>query len=138
MIQCRLTVGIDLGDVWSHSCILNEDGEVVGLGRFRTTPKAIEKWFTDLPPVRVAMEAEHIRSGSASSCRKLRHEVIVALLWGDQVGICALPSRRRRTALISRSPWFSKRGATCRAVAGRSGPGATFRSVLPQAGQNRA
>ncbi len=55
--QCKLTVGIDLGDVWSHYCTLNEDGEVVGRGRFRTTPKAIEKWFTDLPPARVAMEA---------------------------------------------------------------------------------
>ena len=25
--EVELTVGIDLGDVWSHSCILNEDGE---------------------------------------------------------------------------------------------------------------
>jgi hypothetical protein len=26
------TIGIDLGDVWSHYCTLNEDGEVVGSG----------------------------------------------------------------------------------------------------------
>jgi len=32
-----LMIGIDLGDVWSHYCTLNEDGEVVDLGRFRTT-----------------------------------------------------------------------------------------------------
>jgi transposase len=55
--QGKLTIGIDLGDVWSHYCTLNEDGGVVDRGRFRTTPKAIEKWFTDLPPARVAMEA---------------------------------------------------------------------------------
>ena len=36
-----MTIGIDLGDVWSHYCTLNEDGEVVGRGRFRTTPKAV-------------------------------------------------------------------------------------------------
>ncbi|MCU1222922.1 MAG: ISAca5, transposase [Edaphobacter sp.] len=52
-----MTIGIDLGDVWSHYCTLNQDGEVVDRGHFRTTPKAIEKWFTDVPPTRVAMEA---------------------------------------------------------------------------------
>jgi hypothetical protein len=48
-----MTIGIDLGDVWSHYCTLNENGEVVDRGRFRTSPKAVEKWFTDLPPTRV-------------------------------------------------------------------------------------
>jgi transposase len=52
-----MTIGIDLGDVWRHYCTLNEDGEVVDRGRFRTSPSGVEKWFTDLPPVRIAMEA---------------------------------------------------------------------------------
>jgi hypothetical protein len=26
-------------------------------GRFRTTPSGVEKWFTDLPKARIAMEA---------------------------------------------------------------------------------
>ena len=51
-----MTIGIDLGDAWSHYCTLNEDGEVVDRGRFRTSPSGIEKWFTDQPPARVAME----------------------------------------------------------------------------------
>jgi transposase len=55
--KVKMTIGIDLGDVWSHYCTLNEDGEVVGRGRFRTSPSGVEKWFTDLPPVRIAMEA---------------------------------------------------------------------------------
>jgi transposase len=76
--QGKLTIGIDLGDVWSHYCTLNEDGEVVDRGRFRTTPKAIEKWFTDLPSALWRWRPERIRSGSASSCRNLAHEVIVA------------------------------------------------------------
>jgi transposase len=42
------TIGIDLGDVWSHYCTLNQDGEVADRGRFRTTPKAIEKRFSEV------------------------------------------------------------------------------------------
>ncbi len=30
-----MTIGIDLGDVWSHYCTLNEEGEVVGWGWIR-------------------------------------------------------------------------------------------------------
>ena len=55
--KVEITIGIDFGDVWSHYCTLNQDGEVVDRGRFRTTPKGIEKWFTDVAPARVAMEA---------------------------------------------------------------------------------
>ena len=36
-----MTIGIDLGDVWSHYCTLNEDGEVVDRGRFRTSPSGV-------------------------------------------------------------------------------------------------
>src|SRR5258708_37576919 len=44
-----MTIGIDLGDVWSHYCTLNEDGEVVGRGRFRTSPSGVVPlpYFTD-------------------------------------------------------------------------------------------
>jgi transposase len=41
--KTELTIGIDLGDVWSHYSTLNLEGEVVDRGRFRTTPKATEK-----------------------------------------------------------------------------------------------
>ena len=73
--KVEMTIGVDLGDVWSHYCTLNQDGEVVDRGRFRTTPKAIKKWFTDLPPTRVAgvhsiWISEHLQ--------ELGHEVIVA------------------------------------------------------------
>ena len=54
-----MTIGIDLGDVWSHYCMLNEEGEVIDRGRFRTSPKGVEKWFIGVPPARVAMEAGH-------------------------------------------------------------------------------
>jgi transposase len=56
-----MTIGIDLGDVWSHYCTLNRDAEVVDRGRFRTTPKVIEKWFKDVPH-KIADKLSHCSS----------------------------------------------------------------------------
>src|SRR5882672_3954753 len=72
------TIGIDLGDVWSHYCTLNEGGEVVDRGRFRTSPSGVEKWFTDLPRVRIAMEAGVHSIWISKQLQELGHEVIVA------------------------------------------------------------
>ena len=76
--KVELTIGIDLGDVWSHYCTLNRDGEVIDRGRFRTTPKAINKWFTDVPHARVAMEAGASLIWTSEQLEQLGHEVIVA------------------------------------------------------------
>src|SRR6204780_2930648 len=76
--KAEMTIGIDLGDVWSHYCTLNEDGQVVDRGRFRTTPKAIDKWFTDVPHARVAMEAGTHSIWISEQLQELGHEVIVA------------------------------------------------------------
>jgi hypothetical protein len=54
----EMSIAIDLGNVWSHYCTLNEGREVVDRVRFRTSPKAIEKWFTAVLPARVAMKAD--------------------------------------------------------------------------------
>ena len=43
----QLTIGIDLGDVWSHYCTLNEEGEVVDRGRFRTARLHLAKHRVD-------------------------------------------------------------------------------------------
>jgi transposase len=76
--RVEMTIGIDLGDVWSHYCTLNEVGDVVDRGRFRTTPEAVEKWFTDVPPARVAMEAGTHSCRISEQLEELGHEVIVA------------------------------------------------------------
>jgi transposase len=76
--RVEMTIGIDLGDVWSHYCTLNQDGEVVDRGRFRTTPAGVDKWFTDLPRVRVAMEAGTHSIWISEQLEELGHEVIVA------------------------------------------------------------
>jgi len=37
----RLTVGVDLGDQWSHYCILGLEGETLAEGQLRTTQEDI-------------------------------------------------------------------------------------------------
>lgn len=76
--QVELTIGIDLGDVWSHYCTLNQQGEVIDRGRFRTTPKPIDTWFTDVLHARVAMEAGVHAIWISEQLEQLGHEVIVA------------------------------------------------------------
>jgi transposase len=51
-----ITIGIDLGDIWSHYCTLNEDGEVVNRGRFRTNAPGVDRRFRSIDPAHVAME----------------------------------------------------------------------------------
>jgi transposase len=76
--KVQVTIGIDLGDIWTHYCTLNEVGEVVDRGRFRTTAKGLEKWFTDVPSARVAIEAGAHSIWIGDQLHELGHEVIVA------------------------------------------------------------
>jgi hypothetical protein len=50
------TIGIDLGDRYSHCCFLGQDGAVLSEGRVRTTPEAMASHFKDLPSSRIAIE----------------------------------------------------------------------------------
>jgi hypothetical protein len=52
-----ITIGIDIGNRWSHYCILDEEGEVVDAGRFRTTPTSVGRHFQGVPAARIAIEA---------------------------------------------------------------------------------
>jgi hypothetical protein len=45
-----MTMGIDLGDIWSHYSTLNEEGEVVERGRFRTTLSGVDPKLFRSPP----------------------------------------------------------------------------------------
>ena len=41
----KLTIGLDLGDRFSHYCVLNGAGEVIRERRVPTTPKGIDEVF---------------------------------------------------------------------------------------------
>src|SRR5215472_17454177 len=48
----RLTVGVDLGDQWSHYCILDLHGETLSEGRLRTSEAEVAEFFQPLPSAR--------------------------------------------------------------------------------------
>ena len=54
--KTKLTVGIDLGDEWSHCCFLGEEGEIVEECRVKTTREAMQGRFGELKPAVIAIE----------------------------------------------------------------------------------
>jgi len=55
-VLSQLTVGIDIGDQWSHYCMLSAEGSVMEEGRLRTTANALAKHFEGIPALRIAIE----------------------------------------------------------------------------------
>lgn len=74
----RMTIGVDLGDAWSHVCVLDEAGMVVERGRVRTTPEALAAWFGKRSPARVAMEAGTHSPYASRAVAASGHETLVA------------------------------------------------------------
>jgi transposase len=76
----RLTAGLDLGDKYSHLCLLDTDGgEVIEEGRVRTTPEALRRRFaSERPPLRVAIEAGTHSPWVSRLLEECGHEVLVA------------------------------------------------------------
>jgi transposase len=74
----KWTVGIDLGDRWSRYCVVDEEGEVIEEGRFKTTPEALRKHFAESEPMRIAIEAATHSLWVSEHLRQLGHEVLVA------------------------------------------------------------
>jgi len=74
----KLTIGLDLGDRLSHSCILNEAGEVILEQRVPTTAKGIDEVFGKIPPSRIALETGTHSPWVSRQLARWGHEVIVA------------------------------------------------------------
>jgi transposase len=75
-----MTVGIDLGDKYSHLCLLDtESGEVLEEGRLRTTPEAFRRRFSsEQQPMRIAIEAGTHSPWVSRLLEECGHEVLVA------------------------------------------------------------
>jgi transposase len=72
-----ITIGIDPGDIWSHYCTLNQDGEVIDRGRFRTNATGVDKRFCEIDRALVAMENGTHSIWVSEQIKALGHEVIV-------------------------------------------------------------
>jgi len=72
------TIGIDLGDRYSHSCVLDSIGEVRERFRFETTHSGLAQAFKERPPCRVVLEVGTHSPWLSRDLKALGHEVIVA------------------------------------------------------------
>lgn len=73
-----LTVGLDLGDRYSHYCLLNEEGDVVEQGRIQSTESAFRRHFQSEPAMRIALECGTHSPWVSRLLEQLGHQVIVA------------------------------------------------------------
>jgi transposase len=72
------TVGIDLGDRYSHYCVVNEDSEVIEEGRIATTTAAFDRHFRGERRVRIALECGTHSPWVSRFLEGMGHEVVVA------------------------------------------------------------
>ncbi|MGB9476669.1 MAG: IS110 family transposase [Candidatus Udaeobacter sp.] len=71
-------VGLDLGDRYSHYCMLSSTGEAMEEGRIQTTSALIEKHFGSEPRMRIALEACTHSAWVSRLLKGYGHQVIVA------------------------------------------------------------
>src|ERR1700686_3467814 len=80
------TVGVDLGDRFSHYCVLNGDGEVMEEGRMRTSEEAFRRHWEAEPRQRIVMETGTHSPWISRLLRGFGHQVIVA---NARSGLCS-------------------------------------------------
>jgi transposase len=77
-VKPPLIVGLDLGDRWSHYCVLNGGGDVIEEGRIASTEAGLRRQFEGEQPMRVAMECGTHSPWISRLLGQLGHQVIVA------------------------------------------------------------
>lgn len=79
MSQLEVTAGLDLGDRYSHLCLIDtHSGDVIEETRLATNPEAFEKRFSTSEPIRVAIEASTHSPWVSRLLESYGHEVLVA------------------------------------------------------------
>jgi transposase len=74
-----LTAGIDIGDRYSHLCLLDtQSGEVIEEGRILTNHSAFQQRFSGLKPMRIAIETGTHSPWISRMLEDYGHEVLVA------------------------------------------------------------
>jgi transposase len=74
----EMTMGIDVGDRYSHLCLLDEDGEVLERDRVRSTEAALRRHFADAPRLRIALECGTHSPWMSRLLKQLGHQVVIA------------------------------------------------------------
>jgi transposase len=77
--QPQMTAGLDLGDKYSHLCLIDTvSGEIMEEGRLRTSPEAFRRRFSSEQPLRIAIEAGTHSPWVSRVLEECGHEVLVA------------------------------------------------------------
>jgi transposase len=76
----RMTAGLDLGDKYTHLCLIDtENGEVIEEGRLRTTPEALRRRFdSEQEQLKIAIEVGTHSPWVSRLLKECGHEVLVA------------------------------------------------------------
>src|SRR6266478_5201496 len=74
----KLTIGLDLGDLWSFYCVRDEAGQVVLERKLPTTPEAMKQTFGKIPRSLMALETGTHSPWVSRLLTELGREVIVA------------------------------------------------------------
>ena len=74
----EMTMGLDIGDRYSHYCLLNQPGDVVEEGRIQSTEAALRRHFEGEPCMRIALECGTHSPWISRLLTALGHQVIVA------------------------------------------------------------
>ena len=77
--QMKMTAGMDLGDNYSHLCLIDtESGELIEESRLRTTPEAMRRRFDSERPLHVAIEVGTHSPWVSRLLTECGHEVLIA------------------------------------------------------------
>ena len=76
--QPEITIGIDVGDLHSHVCWLDAEGEISRRGRVASTQAGLEKEFGKIGRSRIALETGTHCHWMCEVLSALGHEVVVA------------------------------------------------------------
>jgi hypothetical protein len=119
----RLTVGVDLGDQWSHFCILGLQGETLSEGQLPTTPAEVAEFFQALTPARVVMEVGTHSPWVQEVIAGEGHEVLVAnpRLMEGRSGVSARMIGSMRRSWPGWGGWIHSRCTRSGTAVGRCG-----------------
>jgi len=73
-----LSIGLDLGDKFSHLVLVDQEGELIEESRLPTTKDAFQRKFSSVEPCRVAMEVGAHSRWASHLLKELGHDVLVA------------------------------------------------------------
>jgi transposase len=89
--QMKMTAGMDLGDNYSHLCLIDtESGQLIEGSRLRTTPEAMRRRFDSERPLHVAIEVGTHSPWVSRLLEECGHEVLIAnprktrLIYGER------------------------------------------------------